>query len=848
MARGVRFGLPGLLLALAFALLVVGMRTPPELALDLGAPGDARFLYGFFEAEEGPDAIFRWSGPDARLLFHSATGGAAQLDLRIFGGWLADSPDPRLTLERDEHAPARFAVQPGWRIYRVLLSPGTTVDADGAAAPIRLRSDTQRPGPQDGRELGVPIDRLRLQPLPAAGIPFDAPLRRAVIYVWGLGVLAAAAGRLTRALRPDSDRLPTLAATTIAGGAAAALIIWAWRDPYALAWALPGAPWTLGLATGLLVWMPQNAADRREAPGWAPWAGLGLLVAAQSLFHAQQLIGVGIGLALAGLALLRFGDRAANAEPWQSTPVAKLDRRRALLLLGVLFLVALAFRFYRIADLPFGLWRDEARHGLVALDMMEHPGYRPIYIAGGGVNMPALGLYPFALALDLWGIHIWTMRAVPALAGALTVLPLYALTAQLTRRRDIALLAAAFLAVSSWHVTISRFSFPTVFDPLLGLTGLWLLLVGLERVEGRFGTAAGLLGLSGVCLGLAVQTYHTGRVTPVVAGILALLWLTRRPRVWRRWLFGMVALAMGMLVAMGPLIGYVLDNPDAFNDRVGQVFLLSVDAREGRAPLAMLDDALRRHLLMFNVIGDNNGRHHAPFRPLLDFVTGLGFLVGVAALLRHGRDWRSLFALSALGASLLPSALAVDAPHAMRSIGAAAFACIIAALGWAEIGRLALRLQRAANDTFWPVVAKRVAVGLVVAALGLNYWTYFVAMASNPEVWRSFYVIQTRVAIYLRDRYDAEGPQALESIYVPTGVVNHSVFAYLGHGLPVRVYDENAPPASPDDGTQFVLGGYTYREDLARLEPCLGDDPVLVVRGPDFPDSSDPSFVVYARR
>src|SRR6185369_15249924 len=107
--------------------------------------------------------------------------------------------------------------------------------------------------------------------------------------------------------------------------------------------------------------------------------------------------------------------------------------------------------------------------------MLQDDSYRPIYIADNRVNMPALGLYPFALAIKLWGVHPWSMRPVTALAGALTVFPLYGLVARLTRRRGVALLAAAFLAVSSWHITISRFSFPTIFDPLFALTGCWLL-------------------------------------------------------------------------------------------------------------------------------------------------------------------------------------------------------------------------------------------------------------------------------------------------------------------------------------------------------------------------------------
>ncbi len=118
------------------------------------------------------------------------------------------------------------------------------------------------------------------------------------------------------------------------------------------------------------------------------------------------------------------------------------------------------------------------------------------------------------------------------------------------------------------------------------------------------------------------------------------------------------------------------------------MFLLSEDSPDKRAPLAKLDESIGRHLLMFNARGDSNGRHVAPNAPMLDAVTGLGLLAGVAALLHRWRDWRSQFLLGALAIGLAPSILSIESPHAMRSIDALPFACVIAALGLAELRQL----------------------------------------------------------------------------------------------------------------------------------------------------------------
>jgi 4-amino-4-deoxy-L-arabinose transferase-like glycosyltransferase len=572
----------------------------------------------------------------------------------------------------------------------------------------------------------------------------------------------------------------------------------------------------------------------------------------------------------------------------------------------IVFVIALALRFHQLQELPYGLWRDEARHGLVALRMLEDPGYRPVYVKTEGVDMPALGLYPFALAIKLWGLYPWSMVPITALAGALTVFPIYGVAYQLFRRKDVALLAAAFLAGSSWHLTISRFSFPTIFDPLFGLTGLWLMLWS-QGAGGR-GQGAGVTGLSssvlrppssvvrppssvlrppssvlrpsssvfrlvacfvsGGCIGVALQTYHTGRVVPLIAGILAVCLLVQQRHQWRRWLASMAMVALGFAIVTGPLALHVLNDPNAVNERVSDVFLLSDAARAGRAPLALLDEAIGRHLLMFNVQGDANGRHHAPGRPMLDFITGFGFLIGVTVVARRWRDWRGLFLLAGLGISMLPSALAVDAPHAMRSFGAVAFACIIAALGWAEVWRLMSRanaatsLRRTTNDerrtsrvyvnqeydknaSQEGVHLLRSAIGMIALALALNYWTYFVEMRFSPTVWTMFYPIHTQMGVYLRAVADEQGPEALRRVYVPEGFADNSVFQYLTHGLPVQTYRNVNVPESAKTGAILLLSGYSYERDAQELMQYIGPQPTPTARGPNLPGIDTPAFVGY---
>jgi 4-amino-4-deoxy-L-arabinose transferase-like glycosyltransferase len=471
--------------------------------------------------------------------------------------------------------------------------------------------------------------------------------------------------------------------------------------------------------------------------------------------------------------------------------------------------------------------------------MAADSAYRPVYVTDLRVQLPGLGLAPFAAALQLFGVHLWTMRLVTGIAGALTVLPVYALVSRLGGRRDVALLAALLVAISSWQIAISRFSFPTIFEPLLTWGGLWLFDRALRPKDGRASRPLriGLTSLlAGVCFGLAAQTYHIGRFAPLMGGLLALAILNER-RQWKGWLLGVIPAVLGCLLVLAPLIVYALRQPDDFNGRVSAVFVLSEEARQGRAPLAALDDSLRRHLLMFNVAGDLNGRHHAPGRPMLDYVTGLGFLLGVAALLRRIAGWRSLFLLAALGVGLLPSALSVDAPHGMRAFEAAPLSCAIAAIGLAELLRM-----------IWPDAARPrriVAWGASVAlalALALNAWVYFAIMPPNPEVFLGFYPVQSQMGVYVRDAAGAPGGGR---IYVPRTVVADEVFAFLSAGLPVETFEGAMLSAPPQPGDRFLISGYFAEQEVAALAPFLGANPQPLAAGPGFPDGRGPTFFVY---
>ncbi len=849
-----------LLLAVTALLLWHALAYPAPWLLDMGAAGDTRFAARFFPAEVDAGTTFRWSGTNSRLLLHGTPHAPLLLTLRLHGDERAGADDWVLWLkhERDKEAPplATLTMQPGWRTYHVLLPAGAATTGLQAQQLYLLSSD-YRYVERDHRSLGAPLDWARLTVLPGGGgaARLWLALQRSLLLTWALALLAGGAWRLRAAITGNTTLLKAGwwrcwgVLVALLAVLATLLVAWAYGSPYTLAWALPPLPWALGLATLLLlVTAPPWAAQRRAPlPGaLPPVAAVALLAGAQVLFHTRWSVAAGIVLACGGVMLLALLPRHPE-DASTGSGRAPQHRMPTLAVLLLIFGVALALRCYRIAELPYGLWRDEVRHGMFAIRMLENPEYRPVYISEGGVNMPAMGFYPFAAAIALWGTHIWSMRLVTAIAGALTIFPLYGVVVRLSGRHGVALLAAALLAISSWHITLSRFGFPSIIEPLLMLTGLWLLLRTEQREQGRVLRSLALV-LAGAVLGISAQMYHTGRAVPlIVGGLVLLLEFVREHQtpllalllrlVWR-WL----PLALGFAFATAPLISYAVQQSEAYNARVGGVFLLSEGALKGHPPLAALDESLGKHALMFNVQGDANGRHHAPGYPLLDAITGLGFLAGCGVLLRRWREWWALVLAGALLITMLPSLLAVQGPHAMRSIGAVAFACTIAALGWAAIGRLLLQQGQHA----WVARVRRVGVSVVVvAALLLNVWVYFVAMPVMPGVWLSFYPIHTRVGVYVQQLADEHGAAYVRQVYVPQGLTENDVFRYLVYGLPVQVFKGSAVSQPVEPGALFVLSGYSDEKNAENLAPYIGTAPEPVLLGPRLPGRDEHSFVVY---
>jgi 4-amino-4-deoxy-L-arabinose transferase-like glycosyltransferase len=819
--------------ALATIAIGVALARPHELRVEADDARAHRFLRYFGAPFVRQGVSGRWSGVDSALVLHGVGAGRSDLVLGISGGMpgraqsfsLVPGPGARAAAVE----PAAFVVAAGgWQEYRVrLVVPRWPPSV--APVELSLRTEPYRRG-ADGSALGVRFTGLSVRPADGPLARFASALPVAAVWGWALALAAIlarkAGGRLVSP--PAMDRL--LAAAAGAGGLA--LCALGWRDPHLFAWLTPPLPATCALVTTLLCL--SAAANRLSAQPSSERARAVMLVAFLALVVLYVQRGGAVpaltALAAAGAwmaARLRTSAATAEAEP------ARMGRL-IWVALGAVVIVGVAMRFLWIRDLPYGLWRDDARYGLAALEMIEEPRYRPGYLLE--INLPRLGIQMLGLGLQAFGITSWSMRTVPALAGALTVVALFGLARRLSGRNDVALLAAAFLAASSWHSTVSRLTSPAALHPFFEVLGLWCLAEAWH--VGRSGALprpwrAILLLAGGACIGLSLQTYISGRAAVLTAGALvAVWWWPARRGGSRRWA-DLALVAAGFALAGAPLLGYAWRDWRSFNARTAMIFVPTAAVADASSPVGAVDASLGRHLLMFNVRGESNGRRNVPLRPMLDPVTGLGFVVGLLASWRARGDPAARFLLGALALALLPSALAIEGPHSVRAIGAIAFACMIAAVGWNVL-----------VDGLAPRARAGAMAGVAAVSLALNAWTYFTVGARDERVWRAFYAVETAVGAFVRDLAEREGPSAVAAVHLSPGMAADSVVEFLVHGLPVKLH-EDVLAVRPAPDAVFVVARDDERERLFDIaaERGLGT-PELAGLGPPLPDQR-PAFSLY---
>lgn len=474
----------------------------------------------------------------------------------------------------------------------------------------------------------------------------------------------------------------------------------------------------------------------------------------------------------------------------KSASEPRLIKIVAVVILLALALAAVTLRFYRLNELPPGLYFDEGANGLNALQVLQ--GKHAIYFPDNFGREP-LGIYLIALAVSIMGRTELAVRIPTALASAGTVFAVFWLgrllfgqdgaSGRATPWRGLLLggLGAGLLAVSLAQTIIGRTTFRVNYLPLLLTLCLGLLWEGWTR-HCRWRVA-----LAGACAGLLAYTYIAARITPFLFLLFGLSFLLAwgkseteegtgdyaslahrfssiNSRLWAELPLASIFMGIASVVA-APILLYFVLHPDHFFLRSGQLSVFQPGVHL-IASLGTLFANTLEHLLAFGVRGDLSWRHNYPVQPMLNLWETFFFWLGVVTAVVRRKQPAFRLLLLWLVLLLLPAMLSSDGnvPHFLRMLGATPAIYLLAGVGlWATI-RFLLNLLPKKQVKWMPDFGrpgfKATAVvgavaGLILIKGAFTYLAYFQDWAAAPDVNSAYEKIWTDLALDLNERPSA---------------------------------------------------------------------------------------------
>ena len=186
--------------------------------------------------------------------------------------------------------------------------------------------------------------------------------------------------------------------------------------------------------------------------------------------------------------------------------------------LHLIIIFALALRLFNLSTNPPGLNWDEVSMGYSAYSILETGrdewGVQfPILFRSYGEWKSPVYIYLVVPFIKVFGLNAWGVRLPAAIFGVLAVYLTYLLGKRLYSK-EVGLWASFLLAVSPWHLMLSRPAFEAGVALTLILAGIYLFLQKKPIV-------------ASLILGLSLHTYHSAKiVVPFILLYFGLTFLT----------------------------------------------------------------------------------------------------------------------------------------------------------------------------------------------------------------------------------------------------------------------------------------------------------------------------------
>lgn len=341
---------------------------------------------------------------------------------------------------------------------------------------------------------------------------------------------------------------------------------------------------------------------------------------------------------------------------------------RNKVLFGLILLVFLVTRIYKIGTIPSSVYWDEASIGYNAYSVMltgqdEWGEKFPVHFRAFGEFKLPVYIYSVIPFIKLFGLTEFAVRFPAVIYSLGSLVFIYFLAKKITGRESIGILSAFILSITPWLFIFSRTGYEATAGLFFFLAGTYLFLISeknrLFLILGSFGFI------------LSFYSYNSFRII-IPVWLLGLFVYTFRKSNIKILTFSILI----FLVSLVPV--YKLYRYDSGGSRFAQV------------KITKKDDFIKNYLTHFSpsflfLNGDTNPRSQVPGQGQI-YLAEIPFLIlGLIALIKSKKALRYL-PLIALILAPIPAALTRESPHALRAILAAPALAIISAVGIYSFG------------------------------------------------------------------------------------------------------------------------------------------------------------------
>lgn len=472
------------------------------------------------------------------------------------------------------------------------------------------------------------------------------------------------------------------------------------------------------------------------------------------------------------------------------------------LFLVVIMVLAVALRWGFPTDVPPGFFHDEADKGYTAWclaklgrDLDGNPW--PVMVRSLTVyTTPAYQLVALP-CVSAMGLTPYATRLPARIAGVLTVLALFIL-ARTWYGTATGLAAALLLAISPWHVIMSRWANQGILVPLALCLALWL------TTTARSWLAASCAGL---CWFAAFYAYAPAQlVAPLLLAVVSVLWVSKGGFETRPY----VLVWLAFIIPAGLLTLWMVSHPEQAFRRFHAI------SQDSTLAGTLLNWCAHFNPGFLFVWGDANPRHSFPGLGLMYPWEAVTVLAGLIVMARRRELWDWILLAWVLMAPAAAACTNEGIPHALRSIAGAPAWTMVGAIGCAALWNwVPKRIGK-------PLFAHTIAGLLILASLAmLSYSALVIYPNTGAHAWEYGYQ-------ELFDKLHTLNPENKPVLFTGWAPYAYIQVLFWKGKDPMRTLEDNESIESIVGNFRLLKFGHPLAEGLAQAA-----GPVLVVARPE---------------